>query len=427
MNIIKYPEKALWKSILERPVMDFESLMTTVGEILSEVKTRGDQAVRDFTYKFDKVKLDELQVSEVEITSAKFEVGPELVKAIETARKNILQFHQAQKPELVSIETTPGVKCWQKSVPIEKVGLYIPGGSAPLISTVLMLGVPAALAGCREVVLCTPPDKNGKIHPAILYTANLLGIKKIFKMGGAQAIAAMAYGTESVPKVYKIFGPGNQFVNAAKMKVSLEYVAVDLPAGPSELAIIADDTCNPAYVASDLLSQAEHGPDSQVMLVTLSQELIARVQTELEAQMMKLPRKEIAKKALDISKILLMKNTGEIVELINEYAPEHLIIVTENYRELAEKITNAGSVFLGDYTPESAGDYASGTNHTLPTNGTAKAYSGVNLNSFMKKISFQEITKYGLFNIAPAIETLAEAEALEAHGNAVRVRLGKLN
>lgn len=423
MNIIKYPEKKLWKSLLERPNLDFESLMQTVGTILNEVRNRGDEAIREFTLKFDKVQLDDLMVSEVEITSSKFEVDEALKKAIAVATANIRQFHQAQKPELVSLETTPGVKCWQKSVPIEKVGLYIPGGTAPLVSTVMMLGVPASLAGCREIVICTPPDPNGKIHPAILYTADLLGIKKIFKIGGAQAIAAMAYGTESVPKVYKIFGPGNQYVNAAKLKVSLENIAIDIPAGPSEVAILADDTCNPAFVASDLLSQAEHGTDSQVLLVTLSRDLIGKVQAELEKQLQQLPRRDIAKKALDHSKIVLLKNTDEMVDLMNEYAPEHLIIVTDNYRELAERISNAGSVFLGDYTPESAGDYASGTNHTLPTNGTAKAYSGVNLNSFMKKISFQEITKYGLFNIAPAIERLSDAEALKAHGNAVRIRL----
>lgn len=423
MNIIKYPEKKLWKSLLERPNLDFESLMQTVGTILKEVRKRGDEAVREFTMKFDKVQLEDFTVSEVEITSSKFEVDEALKKAIAVATANIRQFHQAQKPELVSLETTPGVKCWQKSVPIEKVGLYIPGGTAPLVSTVMMLGVPASLAGCREIVICTPPDPNGKVHPAILYTADLLGIKKIYKIGGAQAIAAMAYGTESVPKVYKIFGPGNQYVNAAKLKVSLENIAIDIPAGPSEVAILADDTCNPAFVASDLLSQAEHGIDSQVLLVTLSRDLIGKVQAELEKQLLQLPRRDIAKKALDHSKIVLLKNADEMVDLMNEYAPEHLIIVTGNYRELADRISNAGSVFLGDYTPESAGDYASGTNHTLPTNGTAKAYSGVNLNSFMKKISFQEITKYGLFNIAPAIEKLSEAEALKAHGNAVRIRL----
>ena len=425
MNIIKNPEKELWKSILERPSINFESLMNSVGDILKDVKERGDAAVKEYTLKYDKIKLDEIAVSEVELTFAKYEIDEELKKAIKVARTNIELFHNAQIPELISLETAPGVKCWQKSLPIEKVGLYIPGGTAPLLSTVLMLGIPAKIAGCREIILCTPPDKNGKIHSTILYAAELLGIKKIFKIGGAQAIAAMAYGTESVPRVYKIFGPGNQYVTAAKLKVSLENTAIDMPAGPSEVAVIADSSSDPSFVASDLLSQAEHGIDSQVLLVTKSASFIEKVQAEISLQLEKLPRREIAKKALDNSKIILMKDDDAIVELINTYAPEHLIIATENYNKICDRIVNAGSVFLGPYTPESAGDYASGTNHTLPTNGNAKAYSGINLNSFMKKITYQEITKYGLFNIGPSVEKLAEAEELEAHKQAVRIRITK--
>jgi len=400
--------------------------MASVSEILDDVKKRGDQALVDYTEKYDKVKLEELAVTEVELTFAKHETDDDLKKAINVAKANIEQFHAAQKLSTVNVETTPGVKCWQKTLPIEKVGLYIPGGTAPLLSTVLMLGIPAKMAGCREIVLCTPPDKQGKIHPAILYVADLLGINKVFKIGGAQAIAAMAYGTESVPKVYKIFGPGNQYVQAAKMKVSLEKTAIDMPAGPSEVAIIADDSSDPAFVASDLLSQAEHGVDSQVLLVTSSNTLIEKVQVELDHQLEVLPRKDIAKQALDNSKIILMQDEDQIVELINEYAPEHLIIVTKNYPDLAGRIVNAGSVFLGNYSPESAGDYASGTNHTLPTNGTAKAYSGVNLDSFTKKMTFQELTEYGLFNIGPSVEKMAEAEHLEAHRNAVRIRVTKV-
>lgn len=426
MNIIKNPGKELWSSLLERPSINFESLMSSVSEILSDVKKNGDQAVKNYTLKFDKVKLDDLAVTEVELTFAKHEIDDELKKAIGIAKANIEQFHAAQKLTTVNVETTPGVKCWQKTLPIEKVGLYIPGGTAPLLSTVLMLGIPAKMAGCHEIVLCTPPDKQGKIHPTILYVADLLGISKVFKIGGAQAIAAMAYGTETVPKVYKIFGPGNQYVQAAKMKVSLERTAIDMPAGPSEVAVLADETSDAAFVASDLLSQAEHGTDSQVMLVTNSNALIAKVQVELDNQLKNLPRREIAKKALENSKIVLMDDEDQMIELINEYAPEHLIIVTKNYAALAGRIINAGSVFLGSFSPESAGDYASGTNHTLPTNGTAKAYSGVNLDSFTKKMTFQELTEYGLFNIGPAVEKMAEAEHLDAHKNAVRIRVTRV-
>ena len=426
MNIIKNPGKELWSSLLKRPAIDFGSLMSSVSEILEDVKKRGDEAVKDYTLKYDKVRLEEIAVSEDELTSARHEIDDELKKAISMAKDNIGQFHAAQKLSTVNVETTPGVKCWQKTLPIEKVGLYIPGGTAPLLSTVLMLGIPAKMAGCSEIVLCTPPDRNGKIHPSILYVAGLLGIKKIFRIGGAQAIAAMAYGTESVPKVYKIFGPGNQYVQAAKMKVSLENTAIDMPAGPSEVAVIADETSDAAFVASDLLSQAEHGTDSQVILVTSSSALIEKVQVEINKQLEDLPRKEIARKSLDNSKIILMDREDDMVDLINEYAPEHLIIVTKNYTELSKKILNAGSVFLGSFSPESAGDYASGTNHTLPTNGNAKAYSGVNLDSFTKKMTFQELTQYGLFNIGPSVEKMAEAEQLEAHKNAVRIRVTRV-
>ncbi len=426
MNIIKNPGKETWSKLLERPSIDFGSLMSSVTEILDDIKKRGDQALKDYTEKFDKVRLEELAVTDVELAFAKHEVDDELKKAIGIAKDNISQFHAAQILSTVNVETTPGVKCWQKTLPIDKVGLYIPGGTAPLLSTVLMLGIPAKMAGCNEIVLCTPPDKNGKIHPAILYVADLLGITRVFKIGGAQAIGAMAYGTESVPKVYKIFGPGNQYVQAAKMKVSLERTAIDMLAGPSEVAVIADDSSDAAFVASDLLAQAEHGTDSQVLLVTRSNEMIEKVQAELDKQLKNLPRREIAKKALDNSKIILMDDEEKMVELINEYAPEHLIIVTKNYTELAGRIINAGSVFLGDYSPESAGDYASGTNHTLPTNGTAKAFSGVNLDSFTKKMTFQELTVYGLFNIGPSVEKMASAEQLEAHKNAVRIRVTKV-
>ena len=347
MNIIKNPGKETWSKLLERPSIDFGSLMTSVTEILDDVKKRGDQALKDYTEKFDKVRLEELAVTDVELAFAKHEVDDELKKAIGIAKENISQFHAAQILSTVNVETTPGVKCWQKTLPIDKVGLYIPGGTAPLLSTVLMLGIPAKMAGCREIVLCTPPDKNGKIHPAILYVADLLGITRVFKIGGAQAIAAMAYGTQSVPKVYKIFGPGNQYVQAAKMKVSLERTAIDMLAGPSEVAVIADESSDAAFVASDLLAQAEHGIDSQVLLVTRSNEMIEKVQAELDKQLKNLPRRDIAKKALDNSKIILMDDEEKMVELINEYAPEHLIIVTKNYTELAGRIINAGSVFLG--------------------------------------------------------------------------------
>jgi histidinol dehydrogenase len=427
MRIVKYPGKSQWQELLTRPIIDFESLSNIVGAILKNVKDRGDNALREYTMKFEKVKLTEIQVSVSEFSQAKAEVNENLKKALKVAIDNISLFHKAQVQESVSCVTSPGIRCWQKSLPIEKVGLYIPGGTAPLISTVLMLAIPARLAGCKEVVLCSPPGIDGKIHPAILYAADLLGITKVFKIGGAQAIAAMAYGTETVPKVYKIFGPGNQYVQSAKLKVSLENVAIDMPAGPSEVAIIADDSAIPAFVASDLLSQAEHGTDSQVLLVSTSEMLINEVNIEISSQLKNLPRKDIASVALENSKIILVKDEETMVEIINEYAPEHLIIATKNYGDIANKIVNAGSVFLGNFSPESAGDYASGTNHTLPTNGNARAYSGVNLDSFSKKITFQELTSYGLFNIGPAVETMAEAEELYAHKMAVKIRLNAVS
>ncbi len=427
MKIIRFPEKNKWKEILARPVIEFESLSATVSAILKEVKERGDAALLEFAEKYDKVKLKEIAVSSQELTSAKLSVSDELKKALKVAMDNITLFHKAQIHSEVSCQTAPGIRCWQKTLPIEKVGLYIPGGTAPLFSTVLMLAIPAKLAGCKEIVLCSPPGQDGKIQPAILYAADLLGISKVFKIGGAQAIAAMAYGTETVPKVYKVFGPGNQYVQAAKLKLSLENIAIDMPAGPSEVAIMADDSAIPAFVASDLLSQAEHGIDSQVILISTSENLVNQVKTEVAEQLKNLPRKDIAAKALENSKIILVKDDETMLEMMNEYAPEHLIIATKNYNELAGKIINAGSVFLGNFSPESAGDYASGTNHTLPTNGHAKAYSGVNLDSFSKKITFQELTTYGLFNIGPAVETMADAEELYAHRMAVQIRMNSVS
>ncbi len=423
MNVLSYPEKSEWAVLLQRPRLNHHTLEDQVQLIIEEVHKKGDAAVRAFTREFDGYDPSSLEVSAEEIRAAGDEVSPELKKAIDEAQWNIQTFHKKQIQQAETIVTTAGVRCWRKPVPMSRVGLYVPGGSAPLLSTVLMLGIPAKLAGCGEVILCTPPDSAGKISPSILYIADLLGIDRVFKVGGAQAIAAMAHGTESIPAVSKIFGPGNQYVTMAKQIVSRDTVAIDMPAGPSELAVVADSTANPAFVASDLLSQAEHGPDSQVLLVTDSRELIDLVKAEILKQMKDLPRKEIASKALENSKMILLKSQNEIMELVNEYAPEHLIIVTSNYAELAEKVINAGSVFLGDYTPESAGDYASGTNHTLPTNGWARSYSGVNMDSFYKKITFQEISRYGLVNIGDAIMTMAEAEELQAHSNAVSIRL----
>ena len=426
MKKILYPNKSEWAEMLRRPVLNVETLFENVGTILREVRTNGDKAVIEYEERFDKVKLESLAVSEAEIKEAEKEVPIELKVAILLAQRNIYTFHKKQKFEGKKVETMEGVTCWQKAVGIEKVGLYIPGGTAPLFSTVLMLAVPAKIAGCKEIVLCTPPNKEGKINPAILYAAQVAGVSKIFKAGGVQAIGAMAYGTESVPKVYKIFGPGNQYVMAAKQQVAMHDVAIDMPAGPSEVEVIADETANPAFVAADLLSQAEHGVDSQVVLITTSEKLLDEVEYEVQHQLSRLPRWQIAEKSLANSKLILVKDMDEVIELTNEYAPEHLIIETKNYMELAERVVNAGSVFLGSYTPESAGDYASGTNHTLPTNGYAKAYSGVSLDSFIRKITFQEISREGIQNIGPAIEVMAAHEQLDAHKNAVTVRLNSL-
>jgi histidinol dehydrogenase len=423
MKKIIHPDRKDWAEILKRPVLNMETLRGTVCEVLDRVKAEGDKAVMEYEERFDKVKLDSLAVTEEEMKEAEQNVPIELKVAILLAQRNIYTFHKKQKFETKKVETMEGVTCWQKAVGIEKVGLYIPGGTAPLFSTVLMLAVPARVADCKEIVLCTPPNKEGKINPAILYAAQVSGVSKIFKAGGVQAIGAMAYGTESVPKVYKIFGPGNQYVMAAKQQVSLHDVAIDMPAGPSEVEVIADEAANSAFVAADLLSQAEHGVDSQVVLITTSEKLMEEVEYEVQHQLSRLPRWEIAEKALANSKLILVKDMDEAIAMTNEYAPEHLIIETKDYMELAEKVVNAGSVFLGSLTPESAGDYASGTNHTLPTNGYAKAYSGVSLDSFIRKITFQEITREGIQNVGPAIEVMAANEQLDAHKNAVTVRL----
>lgn len=426
MKIIKYPKKEEWAELLQRPALNTENLFDTVRTIIERVKTDGDRAVLDYEATFDKVRLNSLAVTAAEMKAAEAQVPADLQAAIRLAKQNIETFHASQRFEGTKVETMPGVTCWQKAVGIEKVGLYIPGGTAPLFSTVLMLAVPARIAGCREIVLCTPPDKDGHVHPAILFAAQVAGVERIFKAGGVQAIAAMAYGTESIPKVYKIFGPGNQYVTAAKQLVSLRDVAIDMPAGPSEVEVLADATANPVFVAADLLSQAEHGVDSQAMLITTSEKLLQEVQQEVERQLAALPRMEIAQKSLVNSKLILVGNMEEAIELTNAYAPEHLIIETENYLTVAERIINAGSVFLGSLSPESAGDYASGTNHTLPTNGYAKAYSGVSLDSFIRKITFQEILPEGMAAIGPAIEVMAANEQLEAHKNAVTVRLKEL-
>ena len=426
MKKILYPHKNDWADILKRPVLNMETLRGTVCEVLDKIKVEGDKAVIEYEERFDKVKLESLTVTDAEMKEAEAQVPIELKVAILLAQRNIYTFHKKQKFEGKKVETMEGVTCWQKAVGIEKVGLYIPGGTAPLFSTVLMLAVPARVAGCKEIVLCTPPNKEGKIHPAILYAAQVSGVSKIFKAGGVQAIGAMAYGTESVPKVYKIFGPGNQYVMAAKQQVSLYDVAIDMPAGPSEVEVISDETANPAFVAADLLSQAEHGVDSQVVLITTSEKLLNEVEYEVQHQLARLPRWQMAEKSLANSKLVLVKDMEEAIAMTNEYAPEHLIIETKDYMELAEKVVNAGSVFLGSYTPESAGDYASGTNHTLPTNGYAKAYSGVSLDSFIRKITFQEINREGIQNIGPAIEVMAANEQLDAHKNAVSVRLASL-
>ena len=426
MEVIKYPSREDWASLTKRPALDVTTLFDTVRTVLDEVRQEGDTAVKRYEEKFDKVRLADLQVSEAEIQEARELVSEDLKQAIRTAKNNIEKFHASQRFTGQKVETTSGVTCWQKAVAIEKVGLYIPGGTAPLFSTVLMLAVPAHIAGCKEIVLCTPPNKEGKVHPAILFAAETAGVSKIFKAGGIQAIAAMAYGTESVPKVYKIFGPGNQYVTAAKQLVSLKDVAIDMPAGPSEVEVIADETANPDFIAADFLSQAEHGADSQAILVTSCEGIVAPVIKAIQEQLSKLSRKEITEKALEHSRIIVLKDELEVIDFTNAYAPEHLIIQTANYSHIAGQIENAGSVFMGPYTPESAGDYASGTNHTLPTNGYAKAYSGVNLDSFIKKITFQEITAEGIKNLGGTIQIMAGNEQLDAHRNAVTIRLNTI-
>ena len=423
MRIIRYPQKDVWEELTKRPHLDLSTLTKTVQKILYDVKTRGDEAIKEYEEQFDHANLDSLLVTENEFEEAEKVISDDLRLSLIQAHHNISTFHRAQLFEGKKIETAPGVVCWQKSLPIEKVGLYIPGGSAPLFSSLLMLATPARIAGCREIILCTPPNKDGKIPPAILSAAKIAGVRKIFKIGGVQAIGAMAYGTSTVPQVYKIFGPGNQYVMAAKQQVSLHDVAIDMPAGPSEVCVLADEFSNPTFIAADLLSQAEHGPDSQVFLISTSDLLADNVNHELLSQLEKLPRKEIAQKALDNSKTVVVKNTSEAIELANLYAPEHLIIATADYNDLADKVINAGSVFLGQYACESAGDYASGTNHTLPTHGYATTYNGVNLDSFCKKITFQHLTDKGIESIGKTVVCMAENEQLEAHANAMRLRM----
>lgn len=427
MNVYRYPDREQWDELLKRPAKEAQMLNAIVESVLDEVRERGDEAVREYEARFDHVELTDLQVSESEMQEAEALVSDELKKAIRQAHDNIYRFHASQRFEGERIEVEPGVTCWQKAIAIEKVGLYIPGGTAPLFSTVLMLATPAKIAGCREIVLCTPPSRDGKVHPAILVAARTAGVNRIYKIGGVQAIGAMAYGTESVPRVYKIFGPGNQYVMCAKQHVSLHDVAIDMPAGPSEVAVLADAQSNAAFVAADLLSQAEHGVDSQVILLTTSEDFVRRMEAELEAQLNRLPRKEIAVQALQHSKVIVLHDDEEMMEMTNRYAPEHLIIETQNYEELAAKVVNAGSVFLGPLTPESAGDYASGTNHTLPTSGYAMAYSGVNLDSYVRKVTFQHITPEGIRGIGQAVVCMAENEQLEAHANAMRVRVAQVN
>ena len=426
MKTYQYPKKEDWKEIVERPHLDVSQLNATVSAVLQDVKANGDEAVKRYEEKFDHVRLPQLAVTQAEMDEAERLVSKELHDALVLAHDNIARFHAAQTFEGKKIETAKGVTCWQKSVAIEKVGLYIPGGTAPLFSTVLMLATPAKIAGCREIVLCTPPNKDGKVHPAILVAARIAGVSRIFKAGGVQAVGAMAYGTESVPKVYKIFGPGNQYVMAAKQQVSLHDVAIDMPAGPSEVCVIADETSRPDFVAADLLSQAEHGIDSQVLLISTSEKLLAEVKAEIVAQLERLPRKEIARQALDNSRLVLVSDKEEAMQLSNAYAPEHLILATDDYEQLAEKVVNAGSVFLGKYACESAGDYASGTNHTLPTHGYALAYNGVNLDSYNRKITFQYLSEEGVRTIGPAVECMAADEQLEAHKNAMTLRLKSL-
>jgi histidinol dehydrogenase len=427
MKTFYFPHREQWAEICQRPHLDITQLMNTVNTILSDIKARGDEAIREYEERFDHAILNSVTVTESEIDEAETLVSKELKEAIVLAHDNIYKFHASQKFVGQKVETRPGVECWQKSVAIEKVGLYIPGGTAPLFSTVLMLATPAKIAGCKEIILCTPPNREGKVNPAIIVAARIAGVSKIFKAGGVQAIGAMAYGTESVPKVYKIFGPGNQYVMAAKQQVSLGEVAIDMPAGPSEVCVLADDTANATFVAADLLSQAEHGVDSQVLFITTSESMLKKVYEETNRQANLLPRKEMALKSLESSRFVLVSNEAEMIDLSNAYAPEHLIIQTADFAEIAEKVVNAGSVFLGRYACESAGDYASGTNHTLPTHGYATAYSGVNLDSYCRKITFQHITEEGIRQIGRAVELMAEAEQLDAHKNAMTVRIREIN
>lgn len=423
MNIIRFPKQEDLKRIVTRSHIDVTQLTATIKGVLDDIKQNGDAAVKRYEEKFDKVQLQALAVTEAEFTEAETLIGDDLKASIRLATQNIRTFHESQRFVGERVETAKGVICWQKSIAIERVGLYIPGGTAPLFSTVLMLAVPAMIAGCKEIVLCTPPNREGKVHPAILFAAKVAGVSRVFKAGGVQAIGAMAYGTESVPKVYKIFGPGNQYVMAAKQAVSLHDVAIDMPAGPSEVCVVADETCHPDYVAADLLSQAEHGTDSQVLLITTSEKVLQEVSEEVGKQLARLPRKEIAQKSLDNSQFVLVKDMAEAMNISNVYAPEHLILATDQWKELAEKVVNAGSVFLGHYACESAGDYASGTNHTLPTHGYATAYNGVNLDSFCRKVTFQHLSDEGIQSIGKAVVCMAESEQLEAHANAMRIRL----
>lgn len=427
MKIVKYPERSDWQRLLERPYIDVSKLNGTVADILDDVRKNGDDAVRRYEAKFDGVSLASLAVTEEELDSAVNEVSGELKSAIELAHSNIEKFHMSQRMTVHKVETAPGVCCWQKGVAIQKIGLYIPGGTAPLFSTILMLATPAKIAGCEDIILCTPPNKEGKVNPAILVAAKVAGVNRIYKIGGVQAIGAMAYGTETVPKVYKIFGPGNRFVMTAKQQVSLSDVAIDMPAGPSEVCVIADDSSNAEFVAADLLSQAEHGTDSQVLLINTSESMAEKVIKEIDRQMALLPRRNIAAQALENSICIVAHDSSEAMDISNAYAPEHLVIATEDYDELADKVVNAGSVFLGRYACESAGDYASGTNHTLPTHGYAMAYNGVNLDSYIRKITFQHITPEGVRSIGRAVEVMAENEMLDAHKNAMTVRLKNID
>ena len=427
MNLVINPPKKEWSGVLQRPVLDAQNLLPKVQEVLNAIREKGDEAVKSYTLSFDQVNLTSLQLSDEQIHQMASSLYPQVKKAIEVAKTNIEKFHQTQLQKVEKIETMPGVWCWRKSVGIEKVGIYIPGGTAPLFSTVLMLGIPAKIAGCKEIILCTPPNKDGKIHPAIAYAAALIGIKNIYTIGGVQAIGAMAFGTESVPKVHKIFGPGNQYVTAAKQLVQQYGTAIDMPAGPSEVCVWADETAVPEFVAADLLSQAEHGADSQVLLVASQESIVVKVKHALQEQLTILPRMEFAEKALANSKAIVITQTENALELINEYAPEHLILSIQNAELMAEKVWNAGSVFIGNFSPESVGDYASGTNHTLPTNGYAKAYSGVSVDSFVKKITFQQLTERGLTNIAQTVIDMAKAESLDAHAQAVQIRVDNIN